>query len=124
MGRLRDGRARFPLLQVLLQIVHVLPSQTATVERGFSLLNRLKDKKRVALEEDSLEELMTVCSNGASLKKWSHADIIKAITLWSQAGPGKRHLRGHAAGSGRKAATVDILIRNSEESQDEEGNDI
>ena len=33
MGRLRDGRARFPLLQVLLQIVDVLPSQTATVER-------------------------------------------------------------------------------------------
>ena len=38
MGRLRDGRARFPLLQVLLQVVDVLPSQTATVEWGFSLL--------------------------------------------------------------------------------------
>ena len=84
MGRLRDGRARFPLLQVLLQIVDVLPSQTATVDRGFSLLNRLKDKKRVALEEDSLQELMAVCSNGASLKEWSHADVVKAITLWSQ----------------------------------------
>ena len=94
MGRLRDGRAQFPLLQVLLQVVAVLPSQTATVERGFSLciLNRLKDKKRVALEEDSLQELMAVCSNGASLKEWSHADVVKAITLWSQAGPGKRHL--------------------------------
>ena len=33
MGRLRDGRVRFPLLQVLPQIVDVLPSQTATVER-------------------------------------------------------------------------------------------
>ena len=104
MGRLRDGRARFPLLQ----IVDVLPRQTATVERGFSLLNRLKDKKCVALEEDSLQELMAVCSNGASLKEWPHADVVKAITLWSQAGPGKRHLRGHAAGSGRIAATVDI----------------
>ena len=123
MGRLRDGRARFPLLQVLLQVVDVLPSQTATVERGFSLLNRLKDKKRVALEEDSLQELMAVCSNGASLE-WSHADVVKAVTLWSQAGPGKRHLQGHAAGSGRKAATVDILTRDSEESQDEEDNDI
>ena len=47
--------------------------------------------KRVALEEDSLQELMAVCSNGASLKEWSHADVVKAITLWSQAGPGKRH---------------------------------
>ena len=37
MGRFRDGRARFPLLYVLLQIVDVLPSQTATVARGFSL---------------------------------------------------------------------------------------
>ena len=78
----------------------------------------------MALEEDSLLELMAVCSNDASLKEWSHADVVKAITLWSQAGPGKRHLRGHAAGSGRKAATVDILTRDSEESQDEEDNDI
>ena len=119
MGRLCDGRARFPLLHVLLQIVDVLPSQTATVERGFSLLNRLKDKKRVALEEDSLQDLMAVCSNGASLKEWSHADAIKAITLWSQTGPGTRHFRGHAAGSGRKAATMDLTC-DSEESQDED----
>ena len=124
MGRLRDARARFTLLQVLLQIVDVLPSQTATVERGFSLLNHLKDKKRVALEEDSQQELMALCSNGASLKEWSHADVVKSITLWNQAGPGKRHLRGHAAGSRRKAATVDILTRDSEESQDEEDKDI
>ena len=63
---------------------------------------------------------MAVCSNGTSLKEWSHADVVKAITLWSQAGPGKRHLRGHTAGSsGRKAATVD-----SDESQVEEDNDI
>ena len=39
----------------------------------------------MALEEDSLQELMAVCSNGASLKEWSHADVVKAITLWSQA---------------------------------------
>ena len=32
MGRLRENQARFPVLQVLLQIVDVLPSQTATVE--------------------------------------------------------------------------------------------
>ena len=70
--------------------------------------------------------MMAVCSNGASLKEWSRADVVKAITLWSQEGPGKRHLRGHAAGSGRKAATVDNLTRDSdhEESQDEEENDI
>ena len=37
------------------------------------VLNRLKDKKRVALEEDSLQELMAMCSNGTSLKEWSHA---------------------------------------------------
>ena len=117
IGRLRDGRARDPLLQVLLQIVDILPSQTATIERGFSVLNRLKDKKRVALEEDSLQELMVVCSNGASLKEWSHADVVKAIFLWSQAGPGKRHLRGHVAGRGRKAATVDILKRECHDNQ-------
>ena len=52
----------------------------------------------MALDEDSLQDLMAVCSNGALLKEWSHADAIKAITLWSQAGPGTRHFRGHAAG--------------------------
>ena len=65
---------------------------------------------------------MAVCSNGASLKEWSHADAIKAITLWSLAGPGTRHLRGHAADSGRKADTVDLTC-DSEESQDEENID-
>ena len=62
----------------------------------------------MALEEDSLQNLMAVCSKGASLKEWLPADAIKAITFWSQAGPGTRHLRGHAAGSGRKAAAVDL----------------
>ena len=33
------------------------------------------------LEEDSLQDLMAVCSNDASLKERSHADAIKAITL-------------------------------------------
>ena len=42
MGRLRDGRARCPPRHVLLQIVDFLSSQTATVVRGFSHLNRLK----------------------------------------------------------------------------------
>ena len=75
------GEHDFRYCKFFLQVVDVLPSQTATVERGFSLLNRLKDKKRVALEEDSLQELMAVCSNGASQKEWSHADVVKAITL-------------------------------------------
>ena len=77
----------------------------------------------MALEEDSLQDLMAACSNGASLKEWSYADAVKAITLWSMAGPGTRHLGGHAAGSGRKAATVDSSCE-SEESQDEEDNNI
>ena len=46
-----------------------------------------------------------------------------STSISGQAGPGTRHLRGHAAGSGREAATVD-LTRDSEESQDEEDNDI
>ena len=38
----------------------------------------------MALEEDSLQELMGVCSNGASLKEWSHADVVRAIILSRQ----------------------------------------
>ena len=71
-----------PLLQVLLQVVDVLPSQTATVERGFSLLNRLEDKKRVDLEEDSLQEVDGCVQQWCFAKEWSHASVVKAITLW------------------------------------------
>ena len=46
-----------------------------------------------------------------------------STSISSQAGLGTRHLRGHAAGSGREAATVD-LTRGSEESHDEEDNDV
>ena len=46
-----------------------------------------------------------------------------STSISGQAGLGTRHLRGHAAGSGREAAKVD-LTRDSEESQDEEDNDI
>ena len=31
----------------------------------------------MALEEDSLQELMAMCSNGALLKEWSHADVAR-----------------------------------------------
>ena len=46
-----------------------------------------------------------------------------STSISGQAGPGTRHLRRHAAGSGREAATVDLTL-DSEESQDEEDNDI
>ena len=46
-----------------------------------------------------------------------------STSISGQAGPETRHLRGHAAGSGREAATVDLTC-DSEESQDEEDNDI
>ena len=45
-----------------------------------------------------------------------------STSISGQAGPGARHLRGHAAGSGREAAKVD-LTRDSQESQDEEDNE-
>ena len=71
MSRLRTGRKRFPLLYLLAQIVDVLPAHTACVERGFSLLNRLKDKKRASLDEGSLQDCMAICSNGVPLEEWS-----------------------------------------------------
>ena len=46
-----------------------------------------------------------------------------STSICGQAGLGKSHLRRHAAGSGREAATVN-LTRDSEESQDEEDNGI
>ena len=47
-----------------------------------------------------------------------------STSIRGQAGPGTRHLRRHAAGSGREGRHGGFNTRDSEESQDEEDNDI
>ena len=56
------------------------------------------------MEEESLQDCMAISSNGMPLEAWSRTDAVKAITNWTEAGLGVRHVQGNAHGSGRKAA--------------------
>lgn len=90
--RLSCGKTRFPMLSLLSAAINVWPTRTACMERGFSLLNRLKTKKRLSMDEESLTDCMTICSNGVELEQWSEGDAVRAITTWSEMGPGTRHV--------------------------------
>ena len=48
----------FPLLSILLKLVCVIPSTTATYERNFSVLSLIKNNLRNRLGDDFLDDLM------------------------------------------------------------------
>ncbi len=67
----------FPNLET--QIAIVLPLQTADVERGFSVQNQIKTKLRNQLTPKTVNQLMLVCLEGGSHKKF---DFDPAIEHW------------------------------------------
>lgn len=63
----------------LVKILLVLTFSTAFVERGFSLMNRIKSDWRSRLNEDSLNDLMTVSMSPYTITNF---DPMPAIKLW------------------------------------------
>ena len=55
------------------------------------------------MEEDTLQDCMTIWSNGVSLEDWSMADAIKAIYVWVEMDWGSRQLQDNVHESSRKA---------------------
>lgn len=103
--RAHMGQKRFPLLASLLELVDVMPVQTACVERGFSTLNRIKTKHRSSMEEGSLTALMLISSNGQCLEEWKREDAEESVRRWFSDTVGTRHIHGHRPGSGRLSKT-------------------
>ena len=75
----------------LLRITLIIPVQTATLERGFSLMKRIKSDWRNRLKPEKLLQLMMIKLNGPDLEKF---DTQPAISLWWNEGS-----RSHRSGS-------------------------
>lgn len=72
----------------LVRITLVIPVQTATLERGFSLMQRMKNDWRNRLRPNTLSQLMLIKLNGpAHLDSF---DAQPAISAWWKAGPRSR----------------------------------
>ncbi|XP_040177111.1 zinc finger protein 862-like [Rana temporaria] len=90
---------RFPVLGNLLSIVSVLPVSTACCERGFSLMNLVKNKFRSLMQQESLGDLLMTNMNGPSVKDF---DPVKAIDHWYSNCKRTRHIHGHKKPSEKK----------------------
>ncbi|MEE6461244.1 hypothetical protein FKM82_001240 [Ascaphus truei] len=70
---------QFPLLSKLLSIVAVLPVSSVACERGFQLMNMIKNKFTSSEEADSLNDLLMVNTNGPSLVDF---DPTRSVDNW------------------------------------------
>ena len=68
----------------------MIPVQTATLERGFSLMKRTKTDWRNRLSPKSLSELMMIKLNGPN--NMDNFNPEPAIMKWWQAGPRSRRI--------------------------------
>ena len=76
-------RETFPHLWKLVQILLVLPLNTAACERGFSLMNIVKTDRRNRLSDELLDQLMVVSLLAAKKTEQEEAKIVcEAIKLW------------------------------------------
>ena len=76
-----------PNLRVLLQIFATLPVSTATAERSFSTLDRLKTLLRTTMKEDRLNGLAL-----ANIHKEIPVDVEEVINLFAKMKPRRMQL--------------------------------
>lgn len=70
---------QFPNILMLEEIILILPLATATVERGFSAMKRVKNDWRSCLDKDILNMLLRITVNGCSFVVY---DPQRAIQHW------------------------------------------
>ena len=70
---------QFPNILMLVEIILILPLATATVERGFSAMKRVKNDWRSCLDTDILNMLLRITVNGCSFDEY---DPQRAIQHW------------------------------------------
>ena len=70
---------QFPDILMLVEIILILPLATATVERGFSAMKRVKNDWRSCLDKDILNMLLRITVNGCS---FDVHDPQRAIQHW------------------------------------------
>ena len=82
-GIITQNEGRFRNIVLVLIIVLLIPFHTSEVERGFSLMNRVKQDWRARLTTTSLNELMRISLLGPSCNEF---EPMGAIRLWWQSG--------------------------------------
>ena len=75
--------ARFHNILMLVEIILILPFATATVERGFSAMKRVKNDWRSCIETNILNILLRITINGCSFDAF---DPQRAIQHWWTSG--------------------------------------
>ena len=86
---LKESKSQSSLTNVLalVRTTLVIPLQTATQERGFSLMNRVKTDWRNRLKLPSLSQLMMIKLNGPDISNFNAEPV---ISQWWKEGPRSR----------------------------------
>ena len=71
----------YPYLSNIASIALTLPISTADCERGFSTMNRIKTDQRNRLKTSTLDKLIRLSTEGASIDKFNYE---AAITVWAE----------------------------------------
>lgn len=70
---------QFPNILMLVEIILILPLATATVERGFSAMKRVKNDWRSCLDKDILNMLLRITVNGCSFDVYDPQRAIQSL---------------------------------------------
>ena len=82
---LSEGHMQSSLKNILALVV--IPVQTASVERGFSVMQQVKNDWRSRLNPDTLSQLLMIRLNGSAVEDFNPE---AAVMRWWTAGPRRR----------------------------------
>lgn len=82
VSRIGDGeRGLIPDVMVLLKLCLVLPASTASAERSFSTLRRIKSYLRGSISQERLNHLMVLNTYKEKVDKLDEAELVKSFML-------------------------------------------
>ena len=97
----------------LVRIVLVIPVQTASLERGFSLMKRVKNDWRSRLLPTTVTQLISIKLNGPTLEAFSPCP---AIGQWWKAGRRQRRTSVFPHGPHKSQTTTSPSVSDSDDS--------
>ena len=89
---------------ILAELLFSLPASNGKVERTFSQLKVIKSDKRTSLNNDTLDDLLTIVTSNCSMKDFNPD---KAIDLWWQSKTRRPNQTGRHCSSTTQNATSD-----------------
>lgn len=116
---IRQNEDRFKNIILVLKIVLLIPIHTSEVERGFSLMNRVKQDWWARLTTPHLNELMRISLLGPACNAF---EPMEAIRLWWQGGRRARRPQIQPHGPRRRQARCehDLDAGDSSDSEEEQ----